>query len=296
MTMKTFLTFLLVAMFCNFYRALEHSKNSVENGEDVTEKDDENDLDLSIIWYELRNLRDMVLEQRAELNQLTAQITATDILVEALQKDNTALEARMTAAETLAEELLMEKDAQAAELAAAKQTLSAIQERLTVNKYQVEDLQKQQEGQKVALQELQNTNSARKVAFSTSLLADSEGNTSTQDFIQLIYRNVFTNTGNHYSPITGYFTAPVRGVYYFRFTAHIAFCKDGMRMRLVKNGQPMVFIGDRPTQSTDTEDSGSNGVVLQLEAGDVVSIQFDGEVWDDQYHRTTFSGFLLFNC
>jgi len=69
-----------------------------------------------------------------------------------------------------------------------------------------------------------------------------------------------------------------------------------MGMRLVKNGHPMVFIGDLPTLSTDAEDSGSNGVVLQLEAGDVVSIQLDGNVWDDQYHRTTFSGFLLFNC
>jgi len=92
MTMKTFLTFLLVAMLCNFYRALEHSKNSVENDEDVTEKHDENKMDLSIIWYELRNLRDMVVEQRAELNQLTAQITATDILVEALQKENTGIQ------------------------------------------------------------------------------------------------------------------------------------------------------------------------------------------------------------
>uniref|UniRef100_A0A3Q3AR64 Complement C1q-like protein 2 n=1 Tax=Kryptolebias marmoratus TaxID=37003 RepID=A0A3Q3AR64_KRYMA len=133
-----------------------------------------------------------------------------------------------------------------------------------------------------------------KVAFSTSLLATGEGNTFNQDFTQLIFKNVFTNTGNHYSPITGYFTAPVRGVYYFRFTGHLTLTENGLRMRLVKNEHPMVFIGDRPPTSADSEDNLSNGVVLQLDAGDVVSIQFSGAVWDDHYHRTTFSGFLLF--
>lgn len=59
-------------------------------------------------------------------------------------------------------------------------------------------------------------------------------------------------------------------------------------MRLVKNSDAMVFIGDRQTTTTDPEDNASNGV------GDVVSVQLSGSVWDDQYHRTTFSGFLLF--
>lgn len=67
-----------------------------------------------------------------------------------------------------------------------------------------------------------------------------------------------------------------------------------MRMRLVKNSDAMVFIGDRQTTTTDPEDNASNGVVLQLEVGDVVSVQLSGSVCDDQYHRTTFRGFLLF--
>lgn len=92
----------------------------------------------------------------------------------------------------------------------------------------------------------------------------------------------------------GYFTAPVRGVYYFRFTGHMAYSEKNMRMRLIKNSNAMVFIGDCKTPSTDPEDNASNGVVLQLEVGDVVSVQLSDSVWDDQYHRTTFSGFLLF--
>uniref|UniRef100_A0A3B4F8D4 C1q domain-containing protein n=1 Tax=Pundamilia nyererei TaxID=303518 RepID=A0A3B4F8D4_9CICH len=134
-----------------------------------------------------------------------------------------------------------------------------------------------------------------KVAFSASLLESGEGNIEYgSEFATLIFRNVFTNTGNHYNPNTGYFTAPVRGVYYFRFTGHIAHYEKNMRMRLVKNSDAMVFIGDRQTTTTDPEDNASNGVVLQLEVGDVVSVQLSGSVWDDQYHRTTFSGFLLF--
>lgn len=94
--------------------------------------------------------------------------------------------------------------------------------------------------------------------------------------------------------VVGHFTAPVRGVYYFTFTGHTAHNEDGMMMRLVKDGELMVFLGDRPTTSTDAEDNASNNVVLQLEVGNVVSVQLCGKVWDDQYHRTTFSGFLLF--
>lgn len=57
----------------------------------------------------------------------------------------------------------------------------------------------------------------------------------------------------------------------------------------------MVFAGDRATTaSADAEDGISNGVVLQLGVGDAVAVQLAGHVWDDQYRRTTFSGFLLF--
>ncbi|XP_041859712.1 uncharacterized protein LOC121651515 [Melanotaenia boesemani] len=298
--MKTLEAFFLVLMLCSLYKALEHNSNGIQWVEDAAEKQgpvmegSEAELVLSSIWEELRNLRDMVVEQRTELRQLMARVIATDILVETLQKENEAMKARMTAAETLAETLQMEIDGQAAELAVAQQKLGTLQEKVTVNELDVEELQKQQEVQNVTVQELQDLNQARKVAFSTSLLADGVGNTNHNDFTQLIFRNVFTNTGNYYNPITGYFTALVRGVYYFSFTGYIAHSENGIRMRLMKNVNPIVFIGDRPTTPTDLEDNASNGAVLQLEVGDVVSVQLSGDVWDDHYHRTTFSGFLLF--
>lgn len=43
-----------------------------------------------------------------------------------------------------------------------------------------------------------------KVAFSASLLESGEGNIEYgSEFATLIFRNVFTNTGNHYNPNTG---------------------------------------------------------------------------------------------
>ncbi|XP_022594898.1 heavy metal-binding protein HIP-like isoform X2 [Seriola dumerili] len=278
MKMKTLLVFSLILMSCCPCRTQKKDillqAPYVESGEDTAETEGgEEERIFHDIWAELRKLRDMSVEQKVELRHLLARVTAAESLVEALQKENRA---------------------QSTELAVAQQMLSTLQQRLTDSERHIEELEKQQEGQKAIVQEVQDTNRVRKLAFSASLLASGEGNTSSEEFVPLIYRNVFTNTGNHYNSNTGYFTAPVRGVYYFRFTGHLADTDRGTRMRIVKNGHAMVFTGDRLTTSADAEDSISNGVVLQLEVGDVVSVQISGDVWDDQYHRTTFSGFLLF--
>ncbi|XP_042265849.1 uncharacterized protein LOC121896183 [Thunnus maccoyii] len=299
--MKTFLALLLLCCLCRAQK--DSSGNNVllqapnvdskegvaETQEPRTEAEVQAD-----IWAELRDLRDMVVEQKVELRHLTARVTAAESQVEALQKENTAMEARMTAAESLAEELQMENDAQATELAVAQETLSTLQQRVTVSEHRVEELEKQQEGQKEAVQELQNTNRVRQVAFSASLLASGEGNTDHAEQVQLIYENVISNIGNCYNQHTGYFTAAVRGVYYFRFTGHIAHSDRAMALSINKNGHVIVTSADRHTTSEDPEDNVSNGVVLQLEVKDVVSVNMVGRVWDDHHHRTTFTGFLLF--
>ncbi|KAE8293656.1 hypothetical protein D5F01_LYC08768 [Larimichthys crocea] len=257
--MKTSMVFLLILIFCYLCRAQEHSHDNdillqgVENKAEEGVQELERQTDM---LAELIALREMVVEQSVELRHLTARVTAAENLVEKLQMENSAMEARMTAAESMAEELQMENDAQATELAVSQEKLSSLQQRVTVSENHVAELERQQE--------------VRKLAFSVSLLESGEGNTEKED-VQLIYRKIFTNVGNHYNPNTGYFTAPVKGIYYFRFTGHIAHSDASMRMGLFKNSDLIVTSGDRATTSTDPEDNASNGVVVQLEVGDVVS-------------------------
>ncbi|XP_012726817.3 uncharacterized protein LOC105932280 isoform X1 [Fundulus heteroclitus] len=337
--MRAFSIFFFVLLLCNLYRAEEHSRNGfikvyetrVSRSEGHREQP-EPQLDF---WEELRNLRDLVVLQGAELRLLSAKLAASDSLLHILQEENTVMKDRLTAAETQIGEMQKEAEAEAAELTGTQQKLNIVQDKLLVNVAHVEELQEKQEVMKDRLtaaetqigemqreaeaeaaeltgtqqklnivqekllvnvahvEELQEKQEVSKVAFSTSLLLTGEGNTFYNEFTTLVYKNVFTNIGNHYSPITGYFTAPVRGVYYFRFTGHLSSDADYLALRLVKNEEPIVRAGDLPTEN-EYEDNVSNGAVLQLEVNDLVAIQLDGQVWDDSYHRTTFSGFLLF--
>lgn len=94
-------------MFCHLCRAQKHSSvndilleaPNVESREEKaqtqrpnTEAEEGGEQELvfqSDIWTELKNLRDMVVEQRVELRHLTARVTAAESLVESLQEENT---------------------------------------------------------------------------------------------------------------------------------------------------------------------------------------------------------------
>ncbi|KAG9283503.1 complement C1q-like protein 4 [Astyanax mexicanus] len=137
--------------------------------------------------------------------------------------------------------------------------------------------------------------SERKVAFSASLSGGESGQTGpySADFT-LIYKHVFINIGKAYNPATGIFTAPVRGVYQFRFSIHGG---AGRHVTVVfhKNGHHIA--GTHAFQSGGSVSS-SNGVSLLLEAGDVVCLKVRANAWvfDDWFHHTTFSGQMLFSA
>ncbi|XP_075898127.1 complement C1q-like protein 2 [Nelusetta ayraudi] len=151
------------------------------------------------------------------------------------------------------------------------------------------------EKQKTQVDKLEQQLQVQQVAFSASLLASGSGtlgpfNTHTP----LVFKHVVTNIGNAYNPNTGFFIAPVRGVYQFEFYigAH-GHASHPTGAVLVKNGDH-IFIAyeHQPSNYMST----SNGVKLLLEVGDVVYLKLwvNTRAFDNENHHTTFSGNLLF--
>ncbi|CAB1316732.1 unnamed protein product, partial [Coregonus sp. 'balchen'] len=239
------------------------------------------------IWTELKHLRDIVhnlgtimVEQRVELG-----ITKTEL----------------TFYKSQVEELKMLNTAQAAEL-------SIIWNRLTNGEKEVEELK----GENADIVAIPNLNSrlggvdpiktnvmeARvtvnrpKVAFFTALTG-TVGPISSHT--TLTYSKVFTNIGKAYNNITGIFTAPVKGVYYFRFTA-CGIMDTWMGVYLYKNDQ-RVMVTYENVDADGNWEYASNAAVLELEEGDVVCMRLpsSARLYDDySNHCNTFSGFLLF--
>ncbi|XP_072544768.1 complement component 1, q subcomponent-like 4 like [Salminus brasiliensis] len=164
---------------------------------------------------------------------------------------------------------------------------------VTLLKSSVEELTRENGDLKMKVEALQNKSDARNVAFSASLLASGSGNTGpfSQVTSPLIYKKVFTNYGNGYDPITGVFTAPLKGVYYLRFYAH---CHGGTKMAvsLYKNDKVQCSVFSlKPENNANA----GNGIVLTLEKGDRIYTKLWNNAWlyDDEASYTSFGGFLI---
>ncbi|XP_062391034.1 complement C1q-like protein 2, partial [Sardina pilchardus] len=132
-----------------------------------------------------------------------------------------------------------------------------------------------------------------KVAFSAGLTNSGYISSGDTD-LNLVFTKIITNIGQAYSSITGFFTAPVRGVYYFRFTVADILTSHSMTIRMSKNGEQIMYLGE---YDTDHQRSYlSSGATLQLEEGDVVNMRLpaDRRLHDNSNNHCTFSGFLLF--
>ncbi|XDV25714.1 hypothetical protein PO909_029584 [Leuciscus waleckii] len=223
----------------------------------------------------LRELTATVTEQKANIRELTATVTEQKVNIRELTATVTEQKANIRALETrLRDEMNKKNDVILEELNKKNDEIS----NLTLG--QVEELRKE--------------NRDREIAFSASLMQSGSGNIGpfTTD-ITLTYRNVFTNIGNAYNPVTGVFTAPLKGAYMFRISAYGGGGGTAATVSIFKNGERMVMVHD--FQAQDRSNS-SNGVVLILEVGDVVYVRLGSGTWiyDDQYNCSTFNGFLLF--
>ncbi|XP_041859629.1 uncharacterized protein LOC121651461 [Melanotaenia boesemani] len=214
----------------------------------------------------------------AVLREMSASLAALKVEVKYLQRENEEQAAKLgklELQETKLDELKQQCEAQAEELI-------TIKTRANITENQVEALKI--EGK------------VKQVAFSTSLLDSASGyvgpfNTETN----LVFRHVVTNVGNAYNQNTGFFTAPVRGVYHFEFYmyghGHDSHGSGGV---LVKNGKHVFNAYDH--RATGDLNS-ANGVTLLLDVGDIVFMRqwANTRIYDNENCHTTFSGHLVFH-
>ncbi|XP_024128819.1 complement C1q-like protein 3 [Oryzias melastigma] len=134
------------------------------------------------------------------------------------------------------------------------------------------------------------------VAFSAALRDSGAGDIGPfTTATPLKYKKIFSNYGDCYNPFTGIFTATVSGVYFFRFSMfnNLSPTPNSV-VSLKKNDERLTSVWD--TKGTDSNDMGSNAVVIPLKAGDTVYVELQENrlVYDDLMYYNTFSGFLLF--
>uniref|UniRef100_A0A3B4D8P5 C1q domain-containing protein n=1 Tax=Pygocentrus nattereri TaxID=42514 RepID=A0A3B4D8P5_PYGNA len=112
--------------------------------------------------------------------------------------------------------------------------------------------------------------------------------------VTLVFHKKITDVGKAFSPITGVFTAPLEGVYYFRF--NLLGCSSSHRLAvcLYKNEMKILDVTKHP-KGEYTYAIG--GVTLLLQKGDHVYIKLreQSQVFDNSDNHCTFSGFLLFS-
>ncbi|XP_037604844.1 heavy metal-binding protein HIP-like isoform X2 [Sebastes umbrosus] len=217
------------------------------------------------IWAEVRAVRDMVVK--------------LELYVELLQRDNSDLQTRLSSSES---ELLLSKsriDQLERENADLQTRLSSSESELVLSKSRIDQLERENAEKP-------------KVAFYTALTDAGYVGPQNTD-ITLKYSKVFTNIGNAYNPATGFFTAPVKGVYYLQFTVsgnHTGL----MGVYVFKNNQRIMYNVEWKEETLYKYFT--NSVILELLAGDEIHLVLPStySLYDDGDNHNTFSGSLLF--
>ena len=123
------------------------------------------------------------------------------------------------------------------------------------------------------VEKLERDNDIRKVAFSATIT--SPVGPVNRD-LTLVYPNVITNIGGAYDPITGVFTAPVKGVYQFSFTGMDDRRESGVAVCLMKNNDQLMC---QWKMVVNDDQYVHNTVIVELEERDIVYTRLP------RYHR-----------
>eukprot|EP00064_Thunnus_orientalis_P014134 superscaffoldBa00002419_g14175 len=267
---------------------------------------DEQKLDLLLATTSLEELK-------RDYTAMKEKLTNSEKQVEELRRENmqqstklSDLQERLDASEKQVEKLKIDLENKADELLSTQARVAVSEKELQLLKPKMDDVQAQNKAQEVQLLSLRirmNTTESQvdslvkesaKVAFYAGL-TDSEDVGPYNTPTVLKFSKVFTNVGNAYSPTTGFFTAPVKGVYYFRFTV-CGHLKTGlMGVQLFHNGKSILL--NMEGKSNAHFEYISNAVILELNVDDELHLILpeDNAIFDDVNNHSTFSGFLLFN-
>ncbi|XP_049448191.1 heavy metal-binding protein HIP-like isoform X2 [Epinephelus fuscoguttatus] len=217
------------------------------------------------IWAEVRALRDMVVELKVELRNTEARVKDSESQVNDLKAELMVTKVHV--------ELLQRENSD------LQTRLSSSESELLLSKSRIDQLERE------------NTERP-KVAFYTALTdAGPLGPYNTD--ITLKYSKVFTNIGNAYNPATGFFTAPVKGVYYLQFIV-CGNLRGLMGVYVYKNNQRIMYTAE--WKEEEGLEYFTKSVVLELMAGDEIHLVLPSgySVYDDANNHSTFSGSLLF--
>ncbi|XP_063063916.1 uncharacterized protein LOC134456481 [Engraulis encrasicolus] len=269
---------------------------------------------------ELKELRDMVVELRATLQHTRHDVKVLETVNVAMKErlmaseaENVAIKQSLAVSEGKVEALETENVGVKGRLVASESKVEALERALQDTKAEmktlVENLMKKSAAQEAELtavktrpaatetevEDLENEiRAAPKVAFSAGL-TDSGYIVAGSTDLNLVFSRVITNVGEAYNRKTGFFTAPVRGVYYFRFTVADTLDSRYIVIRMYKNRECLMQLQEHGTDGQLHYLSG--GLTLQLEKGDTVNMVLPAgyRLYDNYvYNFCTFSGFLLF--
>ncbi|KAM4708365.1 complement C1q tumor necrosis factor-related protein 3 isoform 2-T2 [Discoglossus pictus] len=109
----------------------------------------------------------------------------------------------------------------------------------------------------------------------------------------IIFSSVETNVGNFFDVMTGRFSAPVTGVYFFTFSMLKHEEVEDVYVYLMHNGNTIVSMYSYEVKGK--QDSAGNNAVLKLAKDDEVWLRMGtGALHGDHQRYCTFCGFLLF--
>ncbi|KAM6913085.1 uncharacterized protein FYW49_011461 isoform 23-T23 [Xenentodon cancila] len=213
--------------------------------------------------------------------------------LEDLRTQNSGCEARLSAVAVGLNRTEEQLDDLRTQSSGSSALLVSLSDRLTAAQRDTEELQVRLKTSEATVNQLKSKNGDElKVGFSAGL-TNSGSIGPFDEETTLIFSKAITNIGQGYNQSAGVFTAPVRGVYFFSFTA-ADYVKGYMGVNLYRNNQPIIF-------SLDLNDHGgyasaSSTVALQLEEGDQVRLSLPASyrLYDDSRNFSVFSGFLLF--